>query len=237
MTTDFYLRFLWLPALRVGARQRTDYRTGAMTVEPEPSPVKPRFSACMRACDQHHAVEPPPMRPFFVTLASPLLLLLVNLPALAEAPDGDPKPEIKREAAQPQPQSSVHTLRQIPEACARLEGMFTGQADDPYAFAVVRISPTCQARARFVDAAKAQPSQAKGWKFNDLIRVPNADCPSQQVVVRVWRKPGAAAPPALDAQGRSRIYLEEQKQAAAAGKLAAIPMYAATMTVEGEACR
>jgi len=175
------------------------------------------------------------MRLVLVALAP--FLLSVALPALADTADGDPKPEIKRDAAKPQPQNSVHTLRQIPEACARLEGMFTGQAEDPYTFAVVRISPTCQARARFVDAAKAKPSQATGWKFNDLIRVPNANCPSQQVVVRVWRKPAAVAPPALDAQGKSRIYLEEQKQAAAAGKLAAVPMYAATMAVEGQACR
>lgn len=174
------------------------------------------------------------MRLVLATLAP--FLFATALPALADAADGDPKPEIKREAAQPQPQNSVHTLRQIPEACARLEGMFTGQAEDPYTFAVVRISPTCQARARFVDAAKAQPSQATGWKFNDLIRVPNASCPSQQAVVRVWRKPAAAAPPALDAQGKSRIYLEEQREAAAAGKLAAVPMYAATMAVEGRAC-
>ena len=101
----------------------------------------------------------------------------------------------------------------IPEACARhRRACSPARPSDPYKFAVVRISPTCQARARFVDAAKAQPSQATGWKFNDLIRVPNAACPSQQAVVRVWRKPAAVAPPELDAQGKSRIYLEEQKQ-------------------------
>ncbi len=165
------------------------------------------------------------------------LLFAMALPALATLSPGDPKPEIARDPAKPQPQNSVHTLRQIPEACARLEGMFTGQADDPYAFAVVRISETCQPRARFVDATKVQPSLSKGWKFNDLIRVPNANCPSQQVVVRVWRKPATTAPPKTDAQGKSRIYLEEQRRAAAANQLAAVPMYAATMAVEGEACR
>ena len=123
-----------------------------------------------------------------------------------------------------------------PDFWAGRRVLLTGQADDPYAFTVVRISPECQPRARFVDAAKAQPSQAKGWKFNDLIRVPNASCPSQQAVVRVWRKPVAVQPPGLDAQGQSRIYLDEQRQAAAAGKLAAVPMYAATMALEGD-CR
>lgn len=152
-------------------------------------------------------------------------------PALA----ADLKPEITRPAVTPQAVGAAHTLRQIPEACARIEGMFTGQAAEPYKFAVVRTSANCQPRARFVDAAKARPSQAGGWKFNDLIRVPNAGCPSQQAVVRVWRKPVEVGQK-LDGQGKSRIYLQESKQAAAAGKIAAIPMFAAEMGVEGEAC-
>ena len=60
---------------------------------------------------------------------SPLLLLLFTLPALAATPrtdaKADAKPEIARGPVQPQAQGAVHTLRQIPEACARLEGMFT----------------------------------------------------------------------------------------------------------------
>ncbi|SDZ14101.1 hypothetical protein SAMN04487939_1188 [Lysobacter sp. yr284] len=149
----------------------------------------------------------------------------------------DPVPEIQRSGAVPaQPAGSVHTLRQIPEACARLEGAFTGQAAEPYKFAVVRSSPNCQPRARFVDAAKARPSEAAGWKFNDLIRVPSAACPQQQAVVRVWRKPAAVAPPELDAQGRARLYLQDEKARAEAAKLAAVPMFAASMTIEGKAC-
>lgn len=155
----------------------------------------------------------------------------VAIPALA----ADPGPEISRAAVTPQAVGTAHTLRQIPEACARIEGMFTGQAAEPYKFAVVRSSPNCQPRARFVDAAKAKPSVAGGWKFNDLIRVPNAGCPSQQAVVRVWRKPVAVGQK-LDGQGQSRIYLEEARQAAAAGKIAAIPVFAAEMSVEGKAC-
>ncbi|MDR0183762.1 hypothetical protein P8609_12405 [Lysobacter sp. UC] len=139
-----------------------------------------------------------------------------------------------RDAVQPQAQGAVHTLRQIPEACARLEGMFTGQADDPYAFTVVRISPQCQPRARFVDAAKAKPAES-GWVLNDLIRVPNAACPAQQAVVHVWRKP-VDKTAKLDGQGQQRIYLEEQSKKAKAGQLDAIPMYAAQMRVEG-ACK
>src|SRR5687768_11702785 len=101
-----------------------------------------------------------------------LLLAAVALPAFA----ADPKPEITRDAVKPQAVDAAHTLRTIPEACARIEGVFTGQAAEPYKFAVVRTSPNCQPRARFVDAAKAKPSEKSGWKFNDLIRVPSASC-------------------------------------------------------------
>jgi hypothetical protein len=167
------------------------------------------------------------MRPVLVLLAA------LSLPAAA----ADPVPEITRAVGTPQAAGVVHTLRQIPEACARIEGAFTGQAADPYKFAVVRTNPTCQQRARFVDAAKAKPTAAAGWVFNDLIRVPSAACPTLQAVVRVWRKPVAVAPPKLDGQGKSRLYLDEQRKAAAAGKLAAVPMFAAAMAVEGTPCR
>lgn len=164
-------------------------------------------------------------------------ILCAGLPALATAAPADPTPEIQRGPIPAQAVARLHTLRQIPEACARVEGIFTGQAAEPYKFAVVRTSPNCQPRARFVDAAKAQPSEASGWKFNDLIRVPNAACPQQQAVVRIWRKPAAAAvPPTLDAQGKSRLYLQDEKEKAAANKLAAVPMFAASMKVEGASC-
>lgn len=165
-----------------------------------------------------------------------VLLAALSLPALAAAAGTDPAPEIQRPVGQPQALGAVHTLRQIPEACARLEGQFTGQAAQPYKFALVRTSPSCQPRARFVDAAKAQPSLAAGWTFNDLIRVPNAACPSQQAVVRVWRKPANVAPPKLDGQGQARLYLADEKAKAAAKQLAAVPMFAAVMAVEGKSC-
>lgn len=162
----------------------------------------------------------------------PLLFLAAVLPITAEGA----KPEIVRETGQPQTMGAVHTVRAIPEACARLEGMFTGDAGQPYRFAAVKSSPNCQPRARFVDFARTQPSEAKGWKFNDEIRVPNATCPSQLAVVRVWRKPGAAAPPKLDAQGRSRIYLQEASEKAKQGNAPQVPMYAAEMKLEGKRC-
>lgn len=162
-----------------------------------------------------------------------LLLAAALLPLAASA--ADPKPEIQRPAAAPQANGVAHTLRQIPEACARIEGMFTGDAAQPYKFAVVRTSPNCQPRARFVDAAKAKPSLEAGWKFNDLIRVPSAACPQQQAVVRIWRKP-VDQTQQPDGQGQTRIYLQESKLAAAAGKLAPVPMYAAEMGVVGKSC-
>ena len=161
-----------------------------------------------------------------------ILLATVAWSAVA----ADLKPEITREAVKPQAIGVAHTLRTIPEACARIEGVFTGEAADPYTFAVVRTSPNCQPRARFVDATKAKPSEKAGWKFNDLIRVPSASCGTQLAVVRVWRKPADAAPPKLDGQGKSRIYLDESRKRAEANKLAAVPMFAAAMAVEGVPC-
>jgi len=148
----------------------------------------------------------------------------------------DPTPEIQRPPGQPQAVNVVHTLRQIPEACARLEGMYTGNAADPYQFAMVRTSATCQPRARFVDFAKAAPAESSGWKLNDRIEVPSAACSSQKAVIHIWRKPAAAAPPELDAQGRSRLYLKEMQTAAEKGQLNAVPQFAAQMTLTGEAC-
>jgi len=161
-----------------------------------------------------------------------LLLLAASLPAFA----ADPPPEIQRPPAAPQAVGSVHTVRGIPEACARLEGMFTGQASAPYRFDVVRTSPNCQARARFVDAKEAKPATSAGWILNDVIRIPSAACPDQVAVVRVWRHPANAIPPKLDAQGRARIYLQESIDKAKANALAPTPKYAAVMTLEGKAC-
>ena len=163
----------------------------------------------------------------------PLLMIAVLAPALPAL--AAETPELQRAVGAPQAVGATHTLRQIPEACARLEGAFTGQAAEPYRFAAVRTSEQCQPRARFVDYAKAQPSAAKGWKLNDVIRVPNAACPAQQAVVRVWRLP-VNNTQALDGQGQSRIYLEEAKKQAAAGKIPQVTMFAAQLQVEGKAC-
>ncbi|MFC6841075.1 hypothetical protein [Xanthomonas theicola] len=164
--------------------------------------------------------------------ASAFGLCLCACAALA----ADPVPELQRQPGTAQAVGVVHTIRQIPEACVRFEGIYTGDAAQPYRLSAVRSSPTCQPRAKLVEFDQARPSEAAGWKFNDLIRVPSAGCPTQQAVVRVWRKP-ADGKPALDGQGQSRIYLEEAKRQAIAGKIAQVPMYAVQMQVEGKACR
>jgi hypothetical protein len=149
----------------------------------------------------------------------------------------DQRPEVERAPAKPQPVGALHALRTIPEACVRLQGRFTGDAAAPYKFEAVRTSPACQPRALVQDAAKAKPSAASGWILNDRIRVPEAGCPGLQAVATVWRHPASAKPPALDAQGRSRIYLEESLRKARAGELGALPAYAIATSVEGKPCR
>lgn len=146
------------------------------------------------------------------------------------------QPEIKRAPVAAQQVGAAHTLRVIPEACARLQGQFTGLPAAPYKFAAVRTSERCQSRARMVDAVSAKASVASGWVLNDEIRVPSAACATQQAVIRVWRKDANAVPPKLDAQGRSRIYLKDGLNAARQGDLGAIPIYAAAMSVQGPAC-
>jgi len=147
------------------------------------------------------------------------------------------KPEIARDAAPPQADGKLHTLRTIPEACATLTGEFTGDAAKPYALGARRTSASCNPRARLVDAAKAGASAKSGWILNDRIRVPSAVCPSRQAVVQVWRRPGEAALPATDGQGQARIYLREGLAQARAGELASLPVYAVQLAVEGKSCK
>lgn len=161
---------------------------------------------------------------------TPSILLALCLAVPVGAPAR--QPEIDRPEAAPQAVGAVHTLRSIPEACVRLEGRFTGDRAAPYEMSAVRSSPACQPRARLVETAEGE-----GWILNDRIVVPSAACATQKAVAEVWRRPGAAAPPELDAQGRARIYLQEGKDASEAGRLAAITAYAATLEVEGAPCR
>ena len=58
--------------------------------------------------------------------------------------------------------------------------------------------------------------------------MPNAACPSQMAVVRVWRKPVNVKTPELDAQGRARMYLKDFKEAAK--KPVEVTAFAATLS-------
>lgn len=164
-------------------------------------------------------------------MAVPLSLALL-WPAFANAQ----APEVKRDPFPAQAVGQVHTLRIIPETCAYLQGRFVADPAKPYLLGAARTSQRCQPRARLVDPAKAAPSAAGGWILNDELRVPNAACPQQVAVVRIWRKPAASAPLQPDAQGRPRIYLEDAKRRAAAGRLNALPQFAAVLRVEGGGC-
>ena len=160
---------------------------------------------------------------------------LVFASASVQAQD---KPELQRDPGKPQAVGARHTLRTIPEACARIEGVFTGKSASPYLSEVVNTNPACHPRVRLRDAGDAKPTRAGGWIFNDMIQVPSAECPSQVAVVRIWRKPSASAvPPKLDAQGRARVYIGGAEDTLKNHGVDQLPQYAVATNVEGKACK
>ncbi len=152
-----------------------------------------------------------------------LLAAALALAPIARGADSA-QPEIQRELASPQPVGQLHTLRNIPEACVRLQGQFTGDAAKPYTFEAAS-RERCAQRAAWVDAStlKTAPTAKAGWILNDRISVPLADAPTCIAVIEVWRRVGDAAPPALDPQGRSRLYLDKPQQASA------VPLFTAVL--------
>src|SRR5690606_10756496 len=111
---------------------------------------------------------------WLVVLATALAMVM---PLRAE----EPAPRV----GAPQQPGAVHTVRQIPEACVRLEGRYAQPgSNEPYALQVVPVGGNCQARARFVEGAEAKPSATGGWVLNDVIRIPEASCPGREAVVR-----------------------------------------------------
>ncbi len=172
------------------------------------------------------------MRHAISTLA--VLSLLAAIPAVRAA-DQEPAPEISRAAASPQANGQAHTLRTIPEACLRLQGEFTGDPAAPYRFQPVRTSAACQARARVVDARKAGAPGA-GWILNDASACPAPACPGQQAVVRVWRQDGRRRH-RRSMRKASRGSTWRKAGRAKAGQLAALPVYAVAMSLQGKPCR
>ncbi len=162
--------------------------------------------------------------------------VLLALACAGRVSAADPVPEVPRATYPPQGVGQAHTIRIIPEACVYLQGEFTSMSDRPYRWFAARSGgKRCQPRAGFVDAEKAKPTLASGWKLNDVIRIPSAACPSMQAVVRVWRRP-VNTPVPLDGRGEPRIYLNEAKRQAEAGKLPPVTVYAAIMSIEGRTC-
>lgn len=157
-----------------------------------------------------------PIRTLFALLACTAAAVAVAAPA----------PEIARPPGSTTPQAigMLHSLRSIPEACVLIEGLYTGDPVEPYRMEVLPRDP-CVRRAAYVDAARLQPppSLAGHWLLNDRIEVPRADQPACVATVEIWRKPGTTAPPALDAQGRARLYLDKPQAAAA------VPMFTAKL--------
>ena len=162
-----------------------------------------------------------------------LIAVLVALAAVA-APLRAQAPERDRTGA-PQATGALHTVRTIPEACTRIEGLFTGDPAQPYRMQAVNTVPTCQPRARLVDAAQAHPKADAGWILDDVIRVPDAACPSRQAVVKVWRKPVDQALE-RDGQGQVRIYLQDAQKQASAGQMRALPEYSAQLEMKAGRC-
>ena len=145
-----------------------------------------------------------------MALRIPLFLAIVLPVSVALAAT----PEITRDTGTPQAVGKAHTLRTIPEACARISGQFTGIPDKPYTMQVSKTSPRCVARAELVSADKVKPESDPRFVLNDLVKVPNAACPSQLATLSVWRLKVNNAPYKLDAQGRARVYLQEKAQKA-----------------------
>lgn len=140
-----------------------------------------------------------------------LVVLVTALAVAVPLRAQEPAPRV----GAPQQPDAVHTVRQIPEACVRLEGRYAQPgAATPYVLQVVPVGGNCQPRARYLDGGRAQPSASAGWLLNDEIRIPEAACPGREAVVQVWRKAGDAVP-ARDGQGQTRVYLEESRSKAA----------------------
>lgn len=170
------------------------------------------------------------LRPVFA------LLLLAVLPCAGTArPAEEGVPEIRRPPGSPQPVGQWHTLRVVPEACSRIHGRFTGNAARPYEVEVVRTHARCQARARLQDVSQIRPDAAAGWLLNDIVRVPSAACGRQEAALFVWRHPGNATPPKLDAQGRSRVHLNAQTRTRIAPP-ANLPRYVIDLHLRGQPC-
>ena len=174
-----------------------------------------------------------PTRPAAMPVAMVALLMVVQPVA---AGTGGSQVASQRPAVQPQPDGVLHTLRQIPEACVRLQGQFTGQAQQPYALQVVETSLTCPRRAVFTGVSAQAPGEP-GWQPVEQLRVPSARCPGMVRVLDLWQLPGQVRRLPVDGQGRERVYLEQARATPAADSRALLPQWRASWQVQGQCAR
>lgn len=206
--------------------------TGSMPLpaDPAPMPVHAPHSPPDKQSRPHPASTDPRPGQAEIFRQAFLLAVLVAVAAVA-APLQAQAPQRERTGT-PQATGALHTVRTIPEACTRLEGMYTGDPAQPYRLQPVDTAPGCRQRARYVDPAQARPDAGAGWVLDDLVRVPDAACPQRQALVRVWRKP-VDQTLELDGQGRVRIYLQDAQKQAAAGQMRELPEYSAQLELAG----
>jgi hypothetical protein len=182
-----------------------------------------------------HVVAPDPAAAGMFRQALLLVVLAAALAVAMPLRAATPTPEIQRPVGSAQAIGAVHTVRQIPEACVRLEGRFgENTAAMPYALRVVPLGGKCQPRARYLGADQVGPALAGGWILNDVIRVPQAGCAGREAVVQVWRKAGTGRH-APDGQGQNRVYLEQGEQQAAAAA-SSLPQYSARLQQPASRC-
>lgn len=139
----------------------------------------------------------------------------------------DPAPLRQRPPASAQADGAEHTLRQIPEACVRLQGRFGGATG--YRLQALRSAPGCQPRARFAAPGSVQPDPAAGWQLDERIVVPSASRPGCRAELAVWKRPAGAA--SRDGQGQVRVYLDQGRRDAAAGSLPALAQWTAVLVL------
>lgn len=159
------------------------------------------------------------------------LSLLVALSAAAAAPQARPQ----RSPASPQADGVAHTLRQIPEACVRLQGAFTGRAEQPYALQAVPTHERCPRRAVFAGIGDA-PAASEGWQLDEQIVVPSSACPGMAMQLSMWHRQGQVQAAGRDGQGQVRVYLDQLQQGQTARAPSALPQWRASWQVQGR-CR
>ena len=162
-----------------------------------------------------------------------LTLLMISTLLMAPALAAPPDTGRQRPPSRPQADGVWHTLRQIPEACARLQGRFTGQPELPYQLQAVAGSTHCRRRAVLLPLQQGAVDPGPSWVLDERIVVPSAACPGLAVELTLWRSNPVATSRPRDAQGRERIYLQQVREQSASPRLAGLPQWRAHWQLQG----